>query len=232
LLSRLTTSIHNLKETQSGTFSVLPKPQPTQESSDYKNCHNLEQILVAGGERPQDVPPFSILRCALEEFEAVQREASTEALFEVLTNKLPWLQSEDGSKYQDDLWKTLSTDSAFSYTDTQETSIWKYVAPIPPTPPPIFISLANLRSMMPAQHPEKASASQHTLEALSEFTGYLTTQIYKTPAYRSLGFNASHTLKPEEEEIRKEIRALKGLVLNRRSFMGALPSRANSTPPI
>ncbi|KZP20165.1 hypothetical protein FIBSPDRAFT_919935 [Athelia psychrophila] len=232
LLSRLTTSIQALKDTQSETFAILPKPQPFQENVVYKNCHNLEQILAAGGETPQDVPPFSVLRCALEEFEAQDTEASTEALFEMMASKLPWLQSEDGSKHQDELWKTLSSNPAFSYTDTEKTSIWKYTPPSPPSPPPLITSLAALRSAMPTPQPEKPSASQHALQTISEFTGYLTTQIYSMPTYRTPGFGASHALKPEEEELRKEIRALKGLVLNRRSFMGALPSRSNSTPPI
>lgn len=39
------------------------------------------------------------------------------------------------------------------------------------------------------------------------------------PSYRPPGFGPVATLKPEEEELRKEIRALKGLVLNRCEFM-------------
>jgi hypothetical protein len=59
---------------------------------------------------------------------------------------------------------------------------------------------------------------QHTLQALSDFTGYITTQLYALPStssYRGLGYNAGSTLGSDEEELRKEIRALKGLVLNR-----------------
>ncbi|KAF7975120.1 hypothetical protein HWV62_10413 [Athelia sp. TMB] len=215
LLSRLTTSIHALKDTQSETFTILPKPRPFQENAEYKECHTLEQVIAAGGETPQDVPSFSILRCALEEFDAQNKEASTEELFALMTAKLPWLQSEEGAKYRDDLWSTLSSNSAFSYTDTDETSIWKYTAPVPSSPPPLMSSLATLRSTMPQPQPEKNSALQHALQTISEFTGYLTTQIYAMPIHRPPGFGPSQTLNPEEEELRKEIRALKGLVLNR-----------------
>jgi hypothetical protein len=59
---------------------------------------------------------------------------------------------------------------------------------------------------------------QHTLQALIDFTGYLTTKTYAfasamhsfpgtTPSPATTGI--------EEEEIRMEIKALKGLVLNR-----------------
>jgi hypothetical protein len=59
---------------------------------------------------------------------------------------------------------------------------------------------------------------QHTLQALIDFTGYLTTKTYAfASAMHSLpGTTPSPaTTGIEEEEIRMEIKALKGLVLNR-----------------
>lgn len=65
---------------------------------------------------------------------------------------------------------------------------------------------------------------QHTYQALSELTGYIATQTYAIPhGMRAPGVGLGVPLTTEEEEVRREIRALKGLVLNRRSFMPRLP---------
>lgn len=62
---------------------------------------------------------------------------------------------------------------------------------------------------------------QHMLQTLTDLTGYLTTQTYILPAggfsgYGGTGYTTNSTLAtPQQEEIRKEIRALKGLVLSR-----------------
>lgn len=57
--------------------------------------------------------------------------------------------------------------------------------------------------------PLPSSAVQNTLQTLSNLTGYISTQVYLP--YRPPG----HSLGPAEDEMRREIRALKGLVLNR-----------------
>lgn len=57
---------------------------------------------------------------------------------------------------------------------------------------------------------------QHTLEALIDFTGFLTTKTYAlASAMHRLPGTAASPMPIEEEEVRMEIRALKGLVLNR-----------------
>ena len=64
---------------------------------------------------------------------------------------------------------------------------------------------------------------QHMLQTLTDLTGYLTTQTYVLPSsgfsgYGVTGYTTTSTLAiPQQEELRKEIRALKGLVLNRYS---------------
>jgi len=62
---------------------------------------------------------------------------------------------------------------------------------------------------------------QHMLQTLTDLTGYLTTQIYTLPSggisgYGVTGYTTTSTLaSPQQEELRKEIRAMKGLVLSR-----------------
>lgn len=102
LLTRLTVSIESFKEAQTKPFSVLPKPAPFKEDSKFKHCHTLDQIVDTSDEKLQIIPPFSVLRCTLEEFVAQGKEADTESLFRNIEAKLPWINSdpENGTLYQ------------------------------------------------------------------------------------------------------------------------------------
>lgn len=145
---------------------------------------------------------------------------------------------------QNDLWNQLNTCLLFVSSvakpditnplpvDHPSRILWKYAPPPLPPTPPLFTSLANLQAALPrSQEAVSApsgdrplvptmSARQRTLQVLSDFTGYITTQTYSLalPSMRSTNEVAS-TGNPVEDELRREIRALKGLVLNRRSFL-------------
>ncbi|KAI6003650.1 hypothetical protein EDD15DRAFT_2191731 [Pisolithus albus] len=119
--------------------------------------------------------------------------------------------------------------------------LWKYTPATPPVPP-ILASLSKLRLALPRKPQSRSSTStvlpmsasqpsllpnpcQRTLQVLSDFTGYITTQTYSlgmlsSTAPSSIIRGAAGTGDSvQEDEIRREIRALKGLVLNRRSFL-------------
>ena len=72
---------------------------------------------------------------------------------------------------------------------------------------------------------------QGTFDALADVTGYITTQTYQLTTRSSMrsfgttsfGLNSSTTLSPQEEEVKREIRSLKGLVLNRKTFAPVRP---------
>ena len=100
LLTRLTTSIDSLKDTQSASFSVLPKPVHFQEDPMYMGCHTLDAVISASGERALDISPFSVLRSAIEEFVAQGKDADTGELFRAIEAKFPILKSEDGAQYR------------------------------------------------------------------------------------------------------------------------------------
>jgi hypothetical protein len=100
LLTRLTISIDSLKETQSKCFSVLPEPEQFKEDPKYRECHTLDAIVAASQNKEKEIPPFSVLRCAIEESVSQNRDVGTEALFCAIAAKLPWLNSEDGVQYQ------------------------------------------------------------------------------------------------------------------------------------
>ena len=108
--------------------------------------------------------------------------------------------------------------------------LWKYVPPPLPTASPLLASLENLQAALPRSQETAPvssgsplptiSARQRTLQVLSDFTGYITTQTYTLglPSIRGTS-GAISGGNPVEDELRREIRALKGLVLNRRTFL-------------
>ncbi|KAI6035043.1 hypothetical protein F5J12DRAFT_759724 [Pisolithus orientalis] len=131
--------------------------------------------------------------------------------------------------------------------------LWKYTPATPPPVPPIIASLSKLRLTLPRKPQYKSDAStvpfmsasqttlptpfQRTLQVLSDFTGYITTQTYSLGMLSStapssvIRGTAAAGDSVQEDEIRREIRALKGLVLNRRSFLPTSNGNGTGTLP-
>ncbi|KIJ20368.1 hypothetical protein PAXINDRAFT_108374 [Paxillus involutus ATCC 200175] len=200
----------------------------------------------AGGSG-EDTPDITILRCALEELFRTKEDSSgisTEELFQYLETKLPWLSAEEGAARQSELWNQLNTCPLFTSSmpkssasllppDHRSRLLWQYTPPPPPSTPPMLTSLVNLQAALPRNSKVPAtdskcstpaaptlSAAQRTLQVLSDFTGYITTQTYSLGISSTRGVNGVASRgNPVEDELRREIRALKGLVLNRRSFL-------------
>ncbi|KAG8977994.1 hypothetical protein FRB90_008610 [Tulasnella sp. 427] len=74
---------------------------------------------------------------------------------------------------------------------------------------------------------------QETLDSINGLTGYVSSRVYSVPGYTANGgiVKRPPVLGPIEDEVKSEIRALKGLVLNRRSFVAAA-MRSNSQTPV
>ncbi|PPQ67821.1 hypothetical protein CVT26_007068 [Gymnopilus dilepis] len=245
LLRRLTTSLSSLKEQQSESFSVLPRPDPFKESKPFSACTSLSEALKLLQENSEEVditqlPAVTVLRCGLNDLskERSGEYPTTEDLFRYLESQLPWLLSEDGLSYENQLWDTLSTCQSFQKVtpegapsgsaDATAISHWKYVPPLTSEPSILVKSMEDLSSALPRDMKSRKSPFQHTLQSLSDFTGYISTQVYLPfrPSSIGRGLTSTNGQSTAEEELRKEIRALKGLVLNRRSFM---PSVARAT---
>jgi len=126
-------------------------------------------------------------------------------------------------RWQESLWKTLNDSPLFQPTETSSTSEpprWSYHVPDPATQstPPLLPALTKLQSSVTqAVSARPTHRFQHTLQSLIDFTGYLTTKTYALASamHRLPGTTPSSATAIEEEEIRMEIKALKGLVLNR-----------------
>ncbi|KAJ1311493.1 hypothetical protein OPQ81_009980 [Rhizoctonia solani] len=101
-------------------------------------------------------------------------------------------------------------------------------APTEGSKPLITTQLQELSSHVP---PTTAKTSkQHALQSLSDLTGYLSSQIHLASAldaaartyqfqFSMPGASATQPKNEIHEQLKKEIRALKGLLINRRTFM-------------
>jgi len=221
LLSKLRESLDVLKERQTETFAVLPKPPPAQEDRKYNDVHSLEDLDVSS-EASIDVPEYTLLRCVIEGQIAQKKVTTKEEIFSVLESHYPWLSTENGVEYQTSLWETLNNHPDFNEVEDGTQRIWtfKRAPPGDVEPSPLIDSMSALRKSLPPKR-SPINPYQHTLDTLTEFTGYVTTQTYQmsTSSLRLPGISgASAPLDPQQEEVRREIRALKGLVLNRRTF--------------
>ncbi|KAJ6538536.1 hypothetical protein DFH09DRAFT_78570 [Mycena vulgaris] len=238
LIRKLNASLAALKESQAEVAAVLPQPEPHKEPTAFAACLSIDALLEQAKKQEIEisgVPAISLLRCAISDFRkrSELQNPRTEEVFQIVEGKIPWLVSDEGAPFEHHLWETLSTCPLFvpSHSPSpdstaaaptsadQDVVYWGYAPPVSHPPTALMQSLASLSASIPKPSPEKRSALQHALQAMTDFTGYISTQMYAPymPSVHRL-VPGGH-LAPAEEDVRKEIRALKGLVLNRRSFM-------------
>jgi hypothetical protein len=104
----------------------------------------------------------------------------------------------------------------------------------------MVVALETLQAALPRNSPAPPLSktetvplrpAQRTLQVLADFTGYIATQTYSFATHmRGVG-GSLRTNDTEVDEIRREIRALKGLVLNRRSFLPNMGIPRTSSEP-
>lgn len=93
LLKQLVGSLETTREAQKNAFAALPKAEPMHEIAPYQNCQTLTDILVVKeAKQPRNIPPYTVLRCALADFAANGEKPTTEELFHEVCSKLPWLE--------------------------------------------------------------------------------------------------------------------------------------------
>ncbi|KAH9965784.1 hypothetical protein BC827DRAFT_1179829 [Russula dissimulans] len=228
LLARLTASLHDFREAQKVAYADLPHPHPWEEAAPWGQCKCLRDITAAAEHTNTPLPHVTLLRCTLADLAAKNKPATADNVFQfLLSSNLPSLLNLDDA-YQESLWKTLNDAPLFHPTEPSSSSAspqWSYHAPDPATrpTPPLLPALAELQSSVTrAASARPTHRFQHTLQALIDFTGYLTTKTYALASgmHRLPGTTTSSlTTAIEEEEIRMEIKALKGLVLNRYVYL-------------
>ncbi|CAE6462177.1 hypothetical protein ACGC1H_001712 [Rhizoctonia solani] len=102
------------------------------------------------------------------------------------------------------------------------------VAPTEDSKPAITTRLQELSSQVPPTVPK--TSKQHALQSLSNLTGYLSSQMHLNSAldaaaraypfqFAMPGATATQPKNEIHEQLKKDIRSLKGLLINRRTFM-------------
>jgi hypothetical protein len=237
-MGRLAASIEDLKTEQAKAFTVLPASAPAnvQEEKRFAACHSLDELLALADtdENRKDLQSLSVVRCAIEEFTAREKRApSTDDLLLVLHERAPWHDTDSRpldevctgpfstlnatDLRQASLEASLRALPVFSSILKENHECWVYTALPPAGPSPQLVSLTSLSAALPrARADASPRRTQHLLQALAGLTGFLTSHVYglasggpRTP------FGGDVRLTPEAEDVRREIRALKGLVLNR-----------------
>lgn len=106
LLRRLTASLSSFKESQAEAWSILPKADLWREPPAYSKCSSVDDVLCSFGEKEAKydiVPPITLLRCGVTDLAKGrdnEQNPTTEELYRYLEEKIPWLASADGLKYQ------------------------------------------------------------------------------------------------------------------------------------
>lgn len=95
LLNQLVSSLETTQEAQKSTFAALPKAEPSHEIAPYKEYRTLTDIVVTKEVKPPSkIPSYTVLRCALADFAAKEKQPTTEELFQEIGAKLPWVEAD------------------------------------------------------------------------------------------------------------------------------------------
>ncbi|KAI9508153.1 hypothetical protein F5148DRAFT_1149260 [Russula earlei] len=213
---------------QKGAYVDLPHPDPWEEVVPWSGCKSLGDVAAAVERSGDHLPHLTLLRCTLTDLAAQKKPVTAENIFQMLlsTKASSILNIDDGVTLENAQWRyslprhgkrpvigvtslVLSSPGSCDVADT----------PVLPALAKLQDSVTHVVSARPTQR------LQHALQALIDFTGYLTTKTYALASamHRLPGTTPSSVTVIEEEEIRMEIKALKGFVLNR------VPGRRNTS---
>ncbi|KAH8830421.1 hypothetical protein DL96DRAFT_1592791 [Flagelloscypha sp. PMI_526] len=238
LLTRLNESLRGFKDVHTQNLEALPRSSRWAEADDVAQCLSIQDALKhieANSVSVHEFPPLSLLRCAFSDYVRAHEDKtpSTQELFQIMEEQIPWLLSEDGLEYERQIWETLQACPLFvaSNENTDEAGLqqWTYTGPELTPTPEVVSSLKSLVGSIPRPVRE-SNPHQHTLKSMTDLTGYISGQVYAPYSSRSFAGSFSGSLSPQQEELRREIRALKGLVLNRKTFMSSI-GRSHSVSP-
>jgi len=245
LMEKLNASLSSLKESQSESLQDLPRKEPYSEPPEFSSCQSLSSALkVLGDPEKLDyslLPPVTLLRCAIADFAKGKTgddaHPTTAEVFLLMEGRMPGLAAPEGYEFKKSVFDTLMDCPFFEEVDPDSSLAdqpnpaalkWRYTPPPASKPYPVLESLDRLNASFPppkSKSEPRTGAFQHALETLTELTGYISTHVYVP--YRApvggMGLSASSGLSPAAQALKTEIRALKGLVLNRKSFMPSIP---------
>jgi hypothetical protein len=221
LIEHLAESSKALKDAQQTHFSGLPRRNPYDEDTKFASSTTLTSLKDAASGNITSAPNLSIARCTILEYTEKHRHGPTsQEWLEHLSGAQPDLLGDEERRLA--LIDVLTHAPCF-HQDVQEGQEprWIYTPPTPPDAPAIVTQLNELKTeLLPPSTPEGTEIGKGRykgmLQALVDLTGYLTAQTYSFGTYGRPAYGAGDArLSPAAEEVRREIRALKGLALNR-----------------
>jgi len=219
LLKRLHTHLHDVKSEAFTALDVAHRPEKFKSFNDIPlDDHGLPTCSLS-----------SVIYCAFSESSAA--EYTVDAIYELLTNRYPGLAKGESAELKNSILQQLSQSTL--YTKLQgDGDVW--ILRKDENSLPTLSRLETLhRAVRQANNKENRGTYSYTFKALTDLTAYISRETFVTYGGTSgfrHGFSTSTQMTPAQEEVRREIRALKGLVLNRRSF-APIPPRA-SVPTI
>ncbi|KAH7105488.1 hypothetical protein BKA62DRAFT_689856 [Auriculariales sp. MPI-PUGE-AT-0066] len=172
------------------------------------------------------------IRKALQD--APEHRLSTTDLLEQLGNELPWIRSNE-PHYMAIVGRTIHQSEDLKFIDEDDQQVVTLTRPAQepqhtaerPSERPSWEAVSQSVSSL-----RRTRNSASTLQSLVDLSSYISSQSYMHVQsylmYRPAAQTSSTTALPEDE-IRREIRALKSLLLSRRSFLPRFGQR-QSTP--
>lgn len=101
LFIRLLESATSLKAKQEESYVNIPRPNAHTELSHWASCTSfsaMEKVMEADSKvQPQEQ---TILRCAIEELKAAEKDATTENIFDLVHKKMTWVSQLELSQTQ------------------------------------------------------------------------------------------------------------------------------------
>ncbi|GJJ07533.1 hypothetical protein Clacol_001735 [Clathrus columnatus] len=226
LMTRLKDQMQTLKDEQCTTFKTL---QPTSQT--------LEEIPVDS----QGTPSLSIDAILSIFFQSHPTQFFTvDEIIERLESSFPnWLQAQDKKELEvnfslpssfihtinnhhmkkQTIRHELTTSTSYFEVSEHDPTAWSLSQDLQSNPPPSnpISSLDKLRDTIKTGYRTK-NLYQYAFKSLTDFTAFLSRETFQFYTVDTTAFRRNFgdtNLSPIQDEVRREIRALKGLVLNR-----------------
>ncbi|KIJ56773.1 hypothetical protein M422DRAFT_22920 [Sphaerobolus stellatus SS14] len=226
LMERLRNRLVDVKKVQDESYNTIISFEPEELSPDVKSLKDL--TVDENGLPTQDLS--TVIRCVY--LESPEQKYSIDDLYTRLVEQFPAFGQRD--EFKNAIARQLIRSPRYKADTEADAELWSYVDLIEaPVADSTITGLEALHQVV-SQGSREKGVYGHTFKSLTDLTGYLSKETFATyngnTGLRGYGFS-NNQLSPAQEEVRREIRALKGLVLNRRSF-APIPTRITSAPAI
>lgn len=78
---------------------MLPRPVVYREDPKYAKCVTLVDVDCVAGDS-HDIPHVALLIITMQELLSRKERPTTNAIFELLEEKFPWIQTDDEGKFE------------------------------------------------------------------------------------------------------------------------------------